>query len=148
MLRLRFVPKVLVLTPGSSYETPLVDLSIWIKSSVLMAVAGLKSEPKNIEYRTAECRRMESLCSVRLMTRIGRIPYFDTCPPLEDSTFSIRHSLLLAMKACKAEVSLLIKLAAPRQEAALTPDTNNTERKAQKSGPPMIAALQSNKVTG
>ena len=38
-----------VLNPDTSYETN-----------------GLNSEPQNIEYRTAECRRVESLRSVEI----------------------------------------------------------------------------------
>ena len=45
------------------------------------------SEPQNIEYRTAECRRMESLCSV--FFKIDRIHYFE----IRHSTFIIRYSL-------------------------------------------------------
>jgi hypothetical protein len=54
------------------------------------------SAVSNIEYRTAECRRMESLCSI--FFKIDRIHYFD-----------IRHSLfdILFFK-----VSFSIKLAA------------------------------------
>jgi len=48
----------------NSYETPQVDVSIWIKSAASMARPGLNSEPQNFEYRTAEFRRMESLRSV------------------------------------------------------------------------------------
>jgi len=42
------------LTPDPSYETQLVDISNWVTFAFSMAVAGLKNEPKNIEYRTAE----------------------------------------------------------------------------------------------
>jgi hypothetical protein len=49
----------------------------------------------NIEYRTAEYRRVESLCSVflinllSLFNKIDRIPYFD----IRYSLFDIRYSL-------------------------------------------------------
>ena len=46
-----------VLIPDTLYET----------------TNGLNSEPQNIEYRTAECRRVESLCSV--FFKIDRIHY-------------------------------------------------------------------------
>jgi len=49
---------------------------------------NFNSEPQNIEYRTAECRRMESLRSV-IFYKIDRIPYFD----IRYSLFDIRYSL-------------------------------------------------------
>jgi len=45
------------------------------------------SEPQNIEYRTAECRSVESLCSV--FFKIDKIHYFDP-PAAEHSLFDIR----------------------------------------------------------
>jgi len=48
---------------------------------------NFNSEPQNIESRTAECRRVESLCSVFL--KIDRIPYFD----IRYSLFDIHYSL-------------------------------------------------------
>jgi hypothetical protein len=48
---------------------------------------GRNSEPQNIEYRTAEFRRMESLCSG--FFKIDRIHYFD----IRHSLFDIRYSL-------------------------------------------------------
>ncbi|CAB1080592.1 hypothetical protein D1AOALGA4SA_8272 [Olavius algarvensis Delta 1 endosymbiont] len=49
---------------------------------------NVKSEPQNIEYRTAECRRVESLRSA--FFKIDRIHYFD----IRHSLFDIRYSLL------------------------------------------------------
>jgi hypothetical protein len=48
----------------------------------------MKSEPQNIEYRTAECRSVESLRSV-FIYKIDRIQYFD----IRYSLFDIRYSL-------------------------------------------------------
>jgi len=53
--------------------------------------AGRNSEPQNIEYRTAECRRMESLCSV-FFFKIDRIHYFDIRHSLFDIRYSLFHS--------------------------------------------------------
>jgi hypothetical protein len=50
---------------------------------------GQISEPQNIEYRTAELRRLKALRSIFLIHKIDRIYAFDTCPPLKDSTFNI-----------------------------------------------------------
>ncbi len=60
-----------LLSPNLSYET----------------TQNFNSEPQNIEYRTAECRRVESLRSV--FFKIDRIPYFD----IRYSLFDIRYSL-------------------------------------------------------
>jgi hypothetical protein len=80
-----------------------------IQNSMLMTLRFIyfkTSEPQNIECRTAECRRKESLCSVffkidRSTQRLtaGRIHYFD-----------IRHSLfdLPAMPWYRCEVNLTI----------------------------------------
>jgi len=59
---------------------------------VLINPAGVvwnydKSEPQNIEYRTAECRSMESLRSIFFKT--DRIHYFD----IRHSLFDIRYPL-------------------------------------------------------
>jgi hypothetical protein len=39
-------------------------LAVTRKNIAQTAGSGLNSEPQNIEYRTAECRRVVSLCSV------------------------------------------------------------------------------------
>ena len=78
-----------------------VEVSILIKLTASMAGVELNSEPQNIEYRTAEYRREDSLCSVffkidrstqKLTT--GRIHYFDI--RFFRVSFSIRSAVFLA----------------------------------------------------
>jgi hypothetical protein len=80
----------------------------------------LNSELQNIEYRTAECRRVESLCSV--FFKIDRIHPFD----IRYSLFDIRFF----------RVSFSIKLAALAANAwadTLTPDTRHLKPKSLKT---------------
>ena len=60
---------------------------------------GWNSEPQNIEYRTAECRRVESLCSV--FFKIDRIHYFDIRHSLFDIRF-FRVSFSIRLAAFQA----------------------------------------------
>jgi len=64
VLGVRFQAGSRVFTTDTLYETPWIDVSIWIQSTVSIAGFGLNSEPQNIEYRTAEFRSMVSLRSV------------------------------------------------------------------------------------
>ena len=57
-----------------------------------MKLHEFKSEPQNIEYRTAECRSVESLRSV--FFKIDRIHYFDIRHSLFDVRVSRRHTAL------------------------------------------------------
>jgi hypothetical protein len=58
-------------------------------SSVLASIAGLSSysEPQNIEFRTAECRSVVSLCSVLL---IKKTEYLTSTFDIHYSIFDIR----------------------------------------------------------
>jgi hypothetical protein len=58
-------------------------LSFLLKSAASMAGSGLNSEPQNIEYRTAEFRRIESLRSALLT--ISTQPMNKPWPMLEPS---------------------------------------------------------------
>jgi len=68
-----------------------------LKKSLERLTHSWNSEPQNIEYRTAECRRIESLRSV--FFKIDRIPYFDirffrVSFPIRLAAFQARAALL------------------------------------------------------
>ena len=64
-------------------------------------------------------------CGIALLNRfnkIDRIPYFDTCPPLEDSTFIIRYlSASGGFDIRFSEFLSLIKLAAFQASGSAEP---------------------------